>query len=342
MNKPQVLLHKLRDGAFSVHDFIVSLSGERMGYLSILNGVIGDMLERQKNRYSIPMALYAGEKRLPVTRSSLDRLDLGEGGRISVLAHGSCNSEKDWGFDRTPLADYGSLLRDDLGYYPFYLRYNSGLHISTNGKKLSDLLEDLVRRDPQKVREIVLIGHSMGGLIFRSACYYGKKERRRWVKLVRKIFYLGSPHFGTHFEKFGKLTTTILRLIPSIPTRVLGSLIELRSDGIKDLRHGYLTDQDWEDVSADDLFHVHQNKIPLLKTADHYLICGTISKAADSRIGRLFGDGMVHPGSGTGRGLLPTSRIPFPEDHCRIFPGVSHYSMLKSRMVYRQIRRWCQ
>lgn len=335
-------LHKLRDGAYSVHNLIVSLSGERLGYLSVLNGIIGDRLEGQDSRYAIPMALYAGVERLPVSGSSLDQLALASKGRISVLAHGSCSSEKDWSFGRAPLTDYGSLLQADGAYVPFYLRYNSGLHISTNGKRCSDLLEDLVRRYPLQVKEIILIGHSMGGLIFRSACYYGTREHRRWVKLVGRIFYLGSPHFGTHFEKFGKLTTTILHLIPTIPTKAIAALIELRSAGIKDLRHGYLIDQDWEDENADDLFYVHQNKIPLLKTANHYLICGTLSKAADSRIGRLFGDGMVHPGSGTGRGLLPKSRIPFPEDHCRIFPGISHYNLLKSRKVYRQIRAWCR
>lgn len=339
MNKPQILLHRLRDGAFALHDLVVSLSGERLGYLSVLNGVIGDMLEGRKNRYSIPMALYAGEERQPITESSLDQLDLAEGGRIAILAHGSCNSEKDWGFDHAPLTDYGSLLRDDLGFSPFYLRYNSGLHISTNGRRLAALLEDLVRRYPQRVEEIVLIGHSMGGLIFRSACYYGR--RKSWVKRVKKIFYLGSPHFGTHFEKFGKLTTTLLRVIPTIPTKALAAFIELRSAGIKDLRHGYLIDQDWQEENADDLLYIHQNKIPLLETADHYLICGTLSRSADSRIGRLFGDGMVHPGSGIGKGLLPTSRIPFPEDHCKVFPGISHYKLLKSRKVYRQLKAWC-
>jgi hypothetical protein len=50
---------------------------------------------------------------------------------------------------------------------------------------------------------------------------------------------------------------------------------------------------------------------------------------------------MVHPGSGIGKGLLPSSRIPFVEDHCKIFPGLSHYNLLKSMKVYRQIREWC-
>jgi pimeloyl-ACP methyl ester carboxylesterase len=338
--KLQTLLHKLEDGLFAVHDGIVSLSGDRLGYLCIVNGIIGDMLEERKSRLAIPMAFYPeGPRSAGAEGERLTRLPDSE--RICVLAHGMCTSEKDWGFQDNPSKDYGSLLQADLGYFPIYLRYNTGLHISTNGKRFSDLLETLVRRDPAKIKEIVLLGHSMGGLIFRSACYYGKKAKKTWVKRVKRIFYVGSPHWGTHFEKFGKLTTTVLKHIPTLPTKAIAAFIELRSAGIKDLRHGYLTHEDWQRQGADDLLYVHQNKTPLLKTADHYLICGTISKSLDSRIGRLFGDGMVHPGSGIGRGLLPSSRIPFLPDHIKIFPGIPHYNLMKSMSVYRQIREWC-
>ena len=340
MKRLEALAHKLGGGALFAHDCVVSLSGDRVGYLCILNGVIGDLLETQKSRLSIPMAFYPKGPRSAGSEGK--RLSvLAEGGKICVLAHGSCTSEKDWSFRGDPSKDYGSLLRADLGFQPLYLRYNSGLHISTNGKRFSDLLEKMILRSPKKVTEIVLLGHSMGGLIFRSACYYGKKEKKKWVGLVKKIFYVGSPHWGTHFEKFGKLTTTILRLIPTLPTKAISALIEHRSAGIKDLRHGYLIDEDWQGQGADDLFYIHKNKVPLLETAEHYLICSTLSKSLNSRAGRLFGDGMVHPGSGTGNGLFPSSRIGFREDHCKIFPGVSHYNLLKTMKVYRQIRVWC-
>ncbi|HSA58837.1 MAG TPA: hypothetical protein VLJ37_04055 [bacterium] len=337
----QTMLHRLEDGLFAVHDGIVSLSGDRLGYLCIANGIIGDMLEERKSRLAIPMAFYTGGKRLSLTKGSLEGLGLPDGGTVCVLAHGSCNSEKDWGFRGDPSKDFGSLLQADLGFFPIYLRYNTGLHISTNGKRLSGLLERLVRNNPVKVKEIVLLGHSMGGLVFRSACFYGQKENKEWVRRVKKIFYVGSPHWGTHFEKFGKLTTTVLRLIPTLPTKAIAAFIDLRSAGIKDLRHGFLTHRDWQRPHADDLFYVHQNKTPLLETADHYLLCGTIAKSLDSTVGRLFGDGMVHPGSGTGKGLLPSSKIPFRADHSRIFPGISHYNLMKNMKVYRQIREWC-
>lgn len=309
--------------------------------LCTLNGVIGDTLEKKKSWLSIQMRLYNEKGPLSLTQSTLKQVGVGEDGKICILAHGSCSSESDWKFKNDFSKNYGVLLQSEMSYTPFFLRYNSGLHISTNGKRLSDLLEKLVRSYPSPINEIILIGHSMGGLLFRSACYYGKKKNRRWVRLVRKVFYLGTPHLGTHFEKLGKLTTSLLNIIPNPVTKVIAVLGDLRSDGIKDLRHGYVTDEDWQKQNADDLFYYHQNKLPLLKGVDHYLICGTLSKVIGSKMGRLFGDGMVHPASGTGRGLFQSSRIPFLETHCKVFPDLSHFNLLRSKRVYQQIKMWC-
>lgn len=309
--------------------------------LAVLNGVMGDLLDERKSGLAIRMNFYFQNRPLPVTRDSLEGLKLPDGGKVCILAHGSCHSENGWKFRDEPASDYGSFLKQDLGYAPFYLRYNSGLHISDNGRQLSLLLEKLVRQYPQALNEMILIGHSMGGLIFRSACYYGKKDGKKWVGLVKKIFYLGSPHFGTYFERLGKLTTSILNAIPTLPTKIIAHLGEFRSDGIKDLRHGYITHKDWSDYRSDGLFYLHRKRPALLKTAEHYLICGTISKNAGSKMARLFGDGLVHPASGTGRGFLKSGGLNFLEENCKTLAGVSHYSLLKSREVYRQIRDWC-
>ncbi|MBI2339241.1 MAG: alpha/beta hydrolase [Deltaproteobacteria bacterium] len=313
-----------------------------MTVLSIVNGIVGDTFERKKSPFAIPMEFYAEGKPLPLTKAALAGMNLPQTGKISILMHGSCASQTSWGFKGNPSKNYGLLLKKDAGFTPFFVRYNSGLHISTNGKRLSDLLERLIRNYPVEVTDIVLIGHSMGGLIYRSACHYGEMGKKKWVRLIRKIFYLGSPHLGTHFEKFGKLTTAILQRIPNPATRALARFIDLRSDGIKDMRHGYIIDDDWNHGHSEKLFYLHQNKIPLLKSADHYLICSTLSKRADSIMGRFFGDGLVHPGSGIGRGLFSGSNIPFPKKHCKILPGLSHHNLQKSPRVYRQIRAWCE
>lgn len=325
-----------------IQKFFTTLSRGKDRTLSIVNGVVGNTFEKKKSGFSIPMEFFGGEKSLVLTKTALAQMKLPQTGKISIFTHGSCASQTSWRFKDNPSKNYGLLLQKDAGFTPFFVRYNSGLHISTNGKRFSDLLEKLVRCYPTRVTDIVLIGHSMGGLIYRSACHYGEKEKKKWVNLTRKIFYLGSPHLGTHFEKFGKLTTTILDKIPSRHTRWLARFIDLRSDGIKDMRHGYITDDDWQHDHAEKLFYLHQNRTPLLKSADHYQICSTLSKKADSKMGRFFGDGLVHPGSGTGQGLFSGSAIPFLKNHCKIFPGLSHHNLQKSPRVYRQIRAWCE
>lgn len=311
-----------------IRKFFTTVAGDKERYLCAVNGIIGDHLDKGKSPLAVTMRLFpsAGTSEI--------------GGKICILANGSCASEKDWNFKNSSTMTYGSLLQKDFGFTSYFLRYNSGLHISTNGHRFSALLEKFIRSYPVKVTEVVLIGHSMGGLVFRSACHYGKKEKREWVRLVGKVFYLGTPHLGTHLEKLGKLVTTVLSTIPNPVTKILATIGDLRSDGIKDLRHGYIVDEDWKKAHADNLFHVHRNRTPLLSGADHYLICSTLSKTAGSRLGRLFGDGLVHTASGTGQGLLSSNKLPFPEDHCKIIPGLSHYNLQKSRRVYRQIRTW--
>ncbi|HBF13054.1 MAG TPA: hypothetical protein DDW49_06670 [Deltaproteobacteria bacterium] len=323
-----------------IKKLVTSLSKGTDHTLCILNGVLGDILEKGNTPLAMKMKLYVENKPVSMTKKSLSEIKLSNNKKICILAHGSCGSIKGWNFKEDPSNNYGSLLKKEKEITPFFLRYNSGLHISTNGKRLSDLLEKLVCHHPEKISELVLVGHSMGGLVFRSACHYGQKEKRKWVKLVTKIFYLGSPHLGTHLEKLGKLTTTVLSQIPNPVTKAIVSLGNLRSAGIKDLRHGYLIDEDWQQKNADNLFYRHENRIPLLDTADHYLICGTLSKVADSKMGRFFGDGMVHPASGMGRGLFSSNDIPFLKHHCKIILGISHARLQRSPRVYEQIREW--
>lgn len=324
-----------------VHHFVESLTRGKEQTLCVLNGIVGDALEERITGLAIPMTLTTGNERLLLTRAAFRNAALPDSSRICILAHGNCGSHRGWGFKNNRSSNYGSLLQRDFGFTPFFLRYNSGLHISTNGKLLSNLLEKLIYCYPCKVQEVVLVGHSMGGLVFRSACHYGRKERRKWIQLIKKIFYLGTPHLGTHLEKLGKLTTTILKHIPNPITKAIVILGDLRSAGIKDLRHGYLIDEDWQNKNADNLFYGHQNTTPLLKTADHYFICGTLSKVDGSKMGRLFGDGLVHPASGTGRGLFTSSDIPFLNNHCKIISGISHRHLQRSTRVYEQIRDWC-
>ncbi len=301
-------------------------------FLCVMNGVVGHRLEKRKSRLSIQMKLYHQGAPLGLTEKGLRSLGPSRKGKVCLLLHGSCNSENDWFFSKDRPENYGSLFESDFGHTPLYLRYNTGLHVSTNGRRLSDLLEKFIENYPGRIQEIVVIGYSMGGLILRSACHYARQDNRKWLRVAKRAFYIGSPHCGTHFEKFGKLTSLVLKSIPHLATRAIGSLIDLRSDGIKDMRHGYLIDEDWKTKNADRLFHFKRNVIPLADSIHHYQITGTISKDENSRWARVFGDGLVHPASGAG--------VPTPKSHIKILPGITHRALQRSPRVYEQIKSW--
>ena len=106
--------------------------------------------------------------------------------------------------------DHGAALARDLAYTPVYLHYNSGLHISTNGRAFAELLEALVRLWPVPLTELVLIGHSMGGLVARSACHYGALARHEWLRRLDKLVFLGTPHHGAPLERGGNWVDMLL------------------------------------------------------------------------------------------------------------------------------------
>lgn len=90
------------------------------------------------------------------------------------------------------------------------------------------------------IEEILLVGHSMGGLINRSACHYGLEQDRRWVGRVRNVVTLGAPHLGAPLEQAAARAGVALRYTPE--SRPLADALAQRSVGIKDLRYGALVD----------------------------------------------------------------------------------------------------
>ena len=283
---------------------------------SILNGCIGDYLTDRDNGLAIDMAFYARGKRLTLTADSL-RSEWGVPTRkLCVLLHGLCCHEGVWNYHDDPTRSCGSALREDLGYTPLFLRYNTGLPIPYNGKSLDSLLEELLPACPEPIDEIILVGHSMGGLVIRGACHYGAERDAPWVRLVSRAFYLGTPHEGAMLEKVADLMTSVLRAVPHPVAGLVGDVAGRRSQGVKDLRDGTT-------VQAADF----SDAVPWLASAQHYLIAGTMTEDPEHLAARLFGDGLVHP--------------PQAGDNVRLFPGLGHMDLAHDEAVYGQIRTWC-
>jgi pimeloyl-ACP methyl ester carboxylesterase len=216
-----------------------------------------------------------------------------------------------------------------------HLRYNTGLRISQNGRRLAGLLDELIDAWPCGVEELVLVGHSMGGLVARSACHYAEQDRRRWTDAVRHVFCLGTPHLGADLERGANALGWALQRLPE--TRALGKFVNARSVGIKDLRYGSCIDEDWRDCDPDEYLRDRCQEVPFLPRAHYYFIAATLNEGP---VGNLLGDLLVRIPSAAGRGNGKGRRIPFEVDNGIELTGLTHFDLLNHPAVYEQLRTW--
>ncbi len=307
----------------------------RDALLAVLNGVVGDHLLATGNPLSIPMHLRQGGVPLTLTADGLRAALPDARARMVVLIHGSAASDRSW---EGRGHDHGAALARDLGVTPLYLNYNSGLHVSTGGHELAALLEQLVDAWPVPLESLVLLGHSMGGLVARSACHVALAEGRRWPGRLRALVCLGSPHHGAPLERGGNWLHHLLGV--SRYSAPIGRLARLRSAGVTDLRHGNVLDDDW---AGDNRFAHHDDRrvaAPLPAGVACYAIAGTSAEIVDIGDHRLPGDGMVPVDSALGRHPRPERRLAFPAAHQWISPATGHLDLLSSPAVYAQLRTW--
>src|SRR5947209_6637727 len=187
--------------------------------ISALNGAWGDLLARTNNPLALAMTIRVDDGDVPLRRDALADAFPGTGGDLAVFVHGLCESDASWRLAGQrhyddPQSTHGSRLHDEFGLTPVYLRYNTGLHISDNGARLDRLLADLVEQWPVPVTRITLVGHSMGGLVIRSACCADEQSAKSWTPLVKRILYLGSPHLGAPLEVGAARAAQALRRLP--------------------------------------------------------------------------------------------------------------------------------
>lgn len=307
--------------------------------VGVLNGVIGDYLDNKNNGLTVQMQFYKNEKPLILSRENINSTHQKITSKICILIHGLTNDETIWNLPNTKQENYGTLLQKELNYTPFYIRYNTGLHISENGKQFSQLIETLVNNYPIEIDEISIIAHSMGGLVTRSACYYAPLQNANWLEKVHKLFFLGTPHLGAPLEKFGNALTFLLKEIPISYTQISGDIINLRSAGIKDLRYGYIIDEDWKNHHPDELLKNNKNVIPLLEDVEYYIISGTLTKDPNHLVSEWFGDILVRKDSAKGKSKSK-HHLAFDFNHHKEFSGVAHLKIVDSIDVYEQIKTW--
>lgn len=308
----------------------------REAVLAALNGVLGDRLQETGNPLAQAMELRHAGRRLPLESRPLLQQRLGPATpHLIVLLHGLCMNDTQW---QRNGHDHGAFLARALGATPVYLRYNSGLHTSTNGREFAHQLEVLVAQWPVPLASITLIGHSMGGLVARAACEEGRQADHRWRPLLRHLVFLGTPHQGAPLERAGHGVDVLLASTPfTAPFTRLG---QLRSAGITDLRHGHVRDADWQGRERFGSSADHREPLPLPEGVACFTVAATLAPQRGLLADRLTGDGLVPLRSALGQHDDPRHRLVFARESQRTVYRTGHLELLSSPVVAEQLRAW--
>ena len=307
----------------------------RDAVLSVLNGVLGDHLDASANPLAIAMDLRVRGMRLPLDRTEIAQILPRPRERVVVMVHGLCMSDTTWNRREH---DHGRRLARDLHADAVYLRYNSGRHISTNGAEFAALLERLVEAWPVPLRDLILVGHSMGGLIIRSACATGEDFGHGWLGLVRALVFLGTPHHGAPLERGGHGVDLLFSASPY--TVAFARLGQLRSAGITDLRHGSVLGRDWHGRELFGHAGYLQHAQPLPRDVPAFAIAGSLSKAAPMHGRKPRGDGLVPVASALGWHDDPDMALGIDPARQWIAYGIGHLDLLCSGLVYERMKGW--
>jgi pimeloyl-ACP methyl ester carboxylesterase len=305
-----------------------------------LNGILGDRLHEAESALAVAMSVRVDGRDVPLTPEALAAAHPDATARVAVFLHGLCETEASWKLgtarvDAPPLPTYAERLRDDLGLSPVLVRYNSGRRISDNGRELDRLLHEVVTHWPCEVKELVLVGHSMGGLVIRSACHEAHGSGRPWRGRLTHVVMLGTPHLGAPLEQQVNQATRIMRRLPeALP---MAAVLDVRSAGIRDLRFGAITERDWSDREPDHATDPCAD-VPLITGVRHCTICATLTAKHDAPVGRILGDLLVTHSSATGAGRR--RKIAFSVDDTVHVGGINHFALLNHPRVYEQLHDW--
>lgn len=293
---------------------------------SALNGVLGDYLQTSDNPLAIPTQICSDGAPLALDRRALHIAFPNPSNRLMVMVHGLCMNDRQW---RRHQHDHGEALAAELGFTPLYLRYNSGRPVTDNGRDFSARLETLVSQWPVPVDELVILGHSMGGLVARSACRWGQGIGHQWPHRLGKLIFLGTPHHGATLERLGSGLDFVLGISPySAP---IGRLGKVRSAGIRDLREGNIGKSSPTRDDGPETFPANTRC---------YAVAASTRAAPPPLRALDQGDGLVPLRSALGQHPDKARTLPIPANQRAVFHGLNHFDLLDDQRVYLRLRQW--
>lgn len=320
--------------ATSIHDTQGGATG-----IAALTTAFGDNLKRAGSSLAPEMTIRVDGQAVPPTPDELAVVFPTATTKMVVSVHGLGSTE--YGWSEGSIA-FGQLLADEFGFTPVFVRYNTGASISKNGADFALLMQLLFDNWPVDVDQIILVGHSMGGLVIRSACAQVESATRGldpWTRVVSQIYYIGSPHRGAPLERVSNQIIGVVgkfrRSAPLVP------LLNRRSAGIKDLRFGTLLESELGEAGSDpDSNHrdlADHKEIEPLPDTEHHLIVGYKISPSRGWPAELLGDVIVPADSASARSD-GVNRSDFAGGQYHAVDGISHIPMMTNPQVYGIIR----
>lgn len=307
----------------------------REALAAALNGVLGDYLADTVNPLAIDMRLRRDGAALDLSREALAARIPRPAPTIVVAVHGLCMNDLQWA---RAGRDHAATLARDLRASAVYLHYNSGRHVSANGRDFAALLDALVDAWPVAPTRLIIVGHSMGGLVARSAAHHGALAGHRWRGILRSMVFLGTPHHGSPLERGGRGLQRLLEALPYVAP--FARLARLRSAGITDLGHGSVLDDDWRGRDRFSRPPVARHPLPLPADVDACAIAASLADRVRADGRGMRGDGLVPVASALGLHRDPRLELAFPASRRWIATSTGHLDLLSSAAVGDRLRGW--
>jgi len=305
---------------------VPAVEGTRVGrsVVAAVNGLIGDQLRDEGHGMSLTAAFRHGGRDLDLSGHGLAAAFPRASDSLVVFVHGLCEDDESWSRASRPRREgiasrpsYGDRLAADHGWSALHLRYNTGLPIAENGVALSSLLAQAVDAWPVPVRRIAFVGHSMGGLVVRAA--FAVDCEHAWRTTVTDVIALGTPHLGAPLERVVARGVPLLNRVPE--TAPIARVLERRSRGILDLRHG-----------------IGPHEAGAMPGVRFHLVAGSLTRSARHPVALAIGDLLVQPRSAHGQPHRAAAY--FPDASVVHVPGAGHFDLLNHDDVYDAIAGW--
>lgn len=251
---------------------------------------------------------------------------------VVVMVHGLMIDESCWKGAVNPFA---ATLEARFGWTPLYVRYNTGLHISENGRQLADLLRELHLTWGDDLGRVHLIGHSMGGLVARSCLEWLRRDNHEVLNHVDRLLLMCTPNGGVEVEqlRYGienglrligdlapqlietlmppeksnpkmrevaldtliRTASTAAARIPRLATGAALAFVSFPSDGIRDVRFGYMQPEEWQAHRSDEHAFMtnHRRPLPPPEHVRTYAIAASLWPTTTDVPSRVRNDGIV-------------------------------------------------